>query len=79
MEEKKYTWAEVVKMTQDAVLRLAGDTDDEIEKALYAEIAERYIKYNSAISLARIATALYKIADIPDEFTDENILEELKE
>jgi hypothetical protein len=79
MEEKKYTWAEVVKMTQDTVLRLAGDTDDEMEKALYAEITERHIKYSNAISLARIATALYKMAEIPDEFTDENIFEELKE
>lgn len=79
MEEKKYTWAEVVKTTQDAVLQLAGNTDNEVEKALYAEIAERHIKYSNTISLARIATALYKMADIPDEFTDENIFEELKE
>lgn len=77
MEKEVYTWAEVVKSTLDMTLQLASKTDDELEKALYSEVAERYVKYSSAISLARIATALYKLADLSDEITNENVVEDL--
>ena len=60
------TWAEVVKQTLDAI----GEGFDEeeldlLEKQVFAECYEKTRDILNTMSLARIATALEKIAGLP--------------
>ena len=77
MDEVKYTWADAVKGTMDEIVNQASSSENELEKALFQAIAVKCKEHFDTISLARIATALYKLAELPDEFTDENILGEM--
>lgn len=78
MEQEKITWAELVKITMDQLVDQAAN-GDELEKALLAAVGERLEQHFNVISLARIATALYKIAGLEDELTEENALGDLTE
>lgn len=72
------TWAELVKHTMDTMLDTGAETDDELEKMLYQMMGEKSREHFNTISLARIASALYKLAGINDEITDDNVLEVFK-
>ena len=78
MEQEKVTWAELVKITMDQLVDQAAN-GDEFEKALLAAVGKRLEQHFNVISLARIATALYKIAGLEDELTEENALGDLTE
>ena len=78
MEKEKVTWAELVKITMDQLVDQAAN-GDELEKALLAAVGKRLEQHFNVISLARIATALYKIAGLEDELTEENALGDLTE
>ena len=76
MEKEKITWAELVKTTMDELVDQAAN-GDEFEKALLAAVGKILEQHFNVISLARIATALYKIAGLEDELTEENALGDL--
>lgn len=74
---EKYTWNGMVEESMNTVLNLAAEGND-LEKAMYKVINDRMREHFDTISLARIATALYKLADIPDE-VDETYFDTVKE
>ena len=76
MEKEKVTWAELVKTVMDEIVD-EGARGNDLEKALLYAASERCVKHFDTISLARIATALYKIAGLEDELTEENALGDL--
>lgn len=76
MDKTKFTWAELVKTTMDELVDQAANADD-LEKAFLAAVGEKLTQHFNTISLARIATALYKLAGLEDELTSENALGDL--
>ena len=76
MENEKITWAELVKTTMDELVDQAANADD-LEKAFLAAVGKRLTQHFNVISLARIATALYKMAGLDDELTEKNALGDL--
>ena len=72
------TWAELVKEVMDTIVNEGAASDNDIEKIIYQKTAEKCKDHFNTISLARIATALYKIAGLEDEFTEDTIMEDLK-
>jgi len=76
MDKTKFTWAELVKITMDELVNEAENADD-IEKLVLKVTGDKLEQHFNAISLARIATALYKLAELEDELTEENALGDL--
>lgn len=76
MEQKKVTWAELVKITMDELVNEAENADN-LEKLVLQAAGDKLEQHFNAISLARIATALYKLAGLEDELTEENALGDL--
>lgn len=76
MDKTKFTWAELVKTVMDEIVDEGANADD-LDKVILHAAAERCIKHFNTISLARIATALYKLAELEDELTEENALGDL--
>ena len=76
MENKKLTWAELVKTVMDELVNETGNTDD-LEKLILRATGDKLEQHFNVISFARIATALYKIAGLEDELTEENVLGDL--
>ena len=74
MEEEKVTWAELVKASLDKLIDITGKEELDIDKAFILGLRTAMREHFDTISLARIATALYKIADLPDEITEENVI-----
>lgn len=74
----KITWAELVKKVMDTVVNAGASSNNDIEKIIYQKTGERCKEHFDTISLARIATALYKIAGLEDELTEETVMEDLK-
>ena len=72
------TWAESVKKLFD-VLGEDIDSLDAFEKQMLAEYTGRLQKSLNTLSLARIATALEKIAGLPYDKVDENDYLDLEE
>ena len=72
------TWAELVKEVMDTVINAGASSDNDLEKIMYQKTGERCKNHFDTLSLARIATALYKIAGLEDEFTEETAMEDLK-
>lgn len=60
------TWAEVITDVIDAIGKVAED-GDQIDKIMANAAFEATIKEANTKSLARIATALYKIAGLEDK------------
>lgn len=76
MDKTKVTWAELVKITMDELVNEAENADD-LEKLVLQTTGDKLEQHFNAISLARIATALYKLAGLEDELTEENALGDL--
>lgn len=76
MEKEKVTWAELVKITMDELVNEAENADD-VEKLVLQAAGDKLEQHFNTISLARIATALYKLAGLEDELTEENALGDL--
>lgn len=73
---EKFTWAELVKTVMDEIVDEGANADD-LDKVVLNSAAEKCIRHFNTISLARIATALYKLAGLEDELTEENALGDL--
>ena len=76
MDKTKFTWAELVKITMDELVDQTRNAD-ELEKLFFQAIGDKLEQHFNIISLARIATALYKLAGLEDELTEENALGDL--
>ena len=74
--DKTVTWAELVKTVMDEIVD-EGAKAGELEKVILNAAADKCIQHFNTISFARIATALYKLAGLNDEFTEENALGDL--
>lgn len=76
MDKTTFTWAELVKTVMDEIVGECAQAD-ELEKVILNATADKCIRHFNTISLARIATALYKLAGLEDELTEENALGDL--
>lgn len=76
MDKTKFTWAELVKTVMDEIVDEGAKARD-LEKVVLNAAAEKCRQHFNTISLARIATALYKLAELEDELTEENALGDL--
>lgn len=63
------TWADIVKNVLDEIGKVAED-GDQLDKMIATSIFELTIKEMNTKSLARIATALYKIAGLEDSIEE---------
>lgn len=76
MDKTEFTWAELVKTVMDEIVDEGAKAGD-LEKVILNTAAEKCTQHFNTISLARIATALYKLAGLEDELTSENALGDL--
>lgn len=67
------TWEKTVFTTLDKIGEVASNTDDELKQEIYKQLYEKTKDYFDTISLARIASALYKIAELEDNVTEEEL------
>ena len=70
------TWAELVHTCNMIVSEAADKTDSNAEKRYYAELQKLQEKVFNMESLARIATALEKIAGMNTEIKTDDYLKE---
>lgn len=76
MDKTKFTWAKLVKITMDELVDQTKNAN-ELEKLVFQAVGDKLEQHFNTISLARIATALYKLAGLEDELTEENALGDL--
>lgn len=67
------TWAELVKDTLERVVDEGANADNDIEKLIAQGVGTATREFFDSVSLARIASALYKLAGLSDEITEDNI------
>lgn len=67
------TWERTVFTVLDKIGEAAGNTNDELRQEIYKQLYEKTKDYFDTISLARIASALYKIAELDDNVTEEEL------
>lgn len=65
------TWAEVVENTIKQINSCVEDDSDELEKHIAAAYSKAFREVADTFSLARIATALEKLAGLPYDGVDE--------
>lgn len=69
------TWAELVHTCNMIVSEGAGRADNDYQKQYYVELQKVQNEVFNAVSLARIATALEKIAGMDTEVETDDYLE----
>ena len=77
-DKKVFTWNEMVETGLIEMLEKLAGNSNPLEKMMYKVVDDRAREFFDSISLARIASALYKIADMKDEVT-ENFFEKVEE
>ena len=70
------TWAELVHSCNMIISQAAENTDSDYQKQYYVELQKAQERVLNMESLARIATALEKIAGIDTEVKTDDYLEE---
>lgn len=65
------TWSEVVENTIKQINNCVEDDSDELEKHIAAAYSKAFREVADTLSLARIATALEKLAGLPYSEVDE--------
>ena len=65
------TWSEVVENTIKQINNSVEDDSDELEKHIAAAYSKVFREVADTLSLARIATALEKLAGLPYDGVDE--------
>jgi len=70
------TWAELVHSCNMIISEAAEKTDNDYQKQYYVELLKAQDKVFNTESLARIATALEKIAGMDTEVKTDDYLEE---
>ncbi len=65
------TWSEVVENTIKQINNCVEDDSDELEKHITATYSKAFREVADTLSLARIATALEKLAGLPYDGVDE--------
>jgi len=70
------TWAELVHHCNTLVCKAAEKTDDNYKKEFLVEMLKSQEQFFNTESLARIATALEKIAGMDTEVKTDDYLEE---
>ena len=69
---KEITWAELVNECTQAIYKAAAKPDaDNWDKAILNEVLKESQTNFNTVSLARIATALYKLAGLEDNISEE--------
>ena len=65
------TWENYTRSALDSILAIANTKEaDDLDKIICDEVFKRLHQYCQAVSLARIATALYKIAGLEDNYEE---------
>lgn len=70
------TWAELVHHCNTLISKAAEETDNNYKKEFFVEILKSQEQLFNSESLARIATALEKIAGMDTEVKTDDYLEE---